>query len=106
MNLLKLFKRTKKEDNNNARALRYPHRLFSGAVIPKIFIAESLRNKKTKRIPSPFPTKIRINRRYFARQMSDGDFIVCRKGKMIPAVGTFFPSHSRYYTASVKVLAS
>lgn len=102
MNILKFFKRTKKEDVKNTPG-RAPYKLFSGAIIPRRFIAEKLREAGAKKPPSKLPNKLRMNYHFQVRQTVDGDFLVCRVGKPIPAVGTFIFSARRYYCKSVRL---
>ncbi len=102
MNILKFFKRTKKSDNNKKR-LRAPHKLFTGVIVPRWLLKEKLR-ESGKSAPKTLPSKVRFNHRFQARELSDGNYIVCRTGSPIPKVGTFLLPGFRFYTASVTTI--
>ena len=78
----------------NSVALRYPYELFNGAVIPKRHIAEKFRKSGEKlNKKKSLPTRVRFNKRFTASQMEDGNYIVQRNGKAIPAVATYLSSN-------------
>jgi len=99
MNILKFFKKAKKEDAEKTM-LRAPHKLFNGAIVPRRFIAEKLREAGEK-APKVLPNRVRFNSRFHGRQLADGNFIVCRVGKPIPKIGTFLFARNKCYTDSI-----
>jgi len=85
----------------NSIDIRFPYQLFNGAVIPKRYIMERLR-VAGKKAPKVLPNHVRFNRRFRAKQMEDGNYIVYRNGSVLPACATYL-SKAGWWTKPAKL---